>query len=761
MKDKDFFERLSKREYETLEEELKEDYRKTRNIHSKFLLGICYSEQYSKRDDAITIFKELMNTDNRHPNMYLFIAKYTQSDMESSKIIKEGLKFFPNNTRLKNQLLLYTEDINKEKYFEQLEKGNELSLNGLMGMIAFYFKKEEYKKASTLIKKIKASDDIFPNTDLEFLKILISYLAKEEIDESIINSFIVADNNTLQGLIVRLIEIDLTDDKVSAMKLLEQSKYISQYECQSLEIINRADKICYSFPINDKFYTIINRLENKFDSINNKRKLKLISAFQKLSWDEKFTKQDLREIQKLIEEELKSDNDKSLYSNLIDINEELGNNKKYFDAYIRGINYVGAKKISFDNFNDKELNYVVIYTITNVRIYDYNCNNYQNLIENLIISLYKRKQYSSIVRIIENIDYTKLKYLNFGFELAFALKEEKKDSKAKEIYEEYLKLNPSNDAVLNNLGVIYEHEGDFERALEYYEKSEKLLHSKISENNILRAKKLIEQEKKEKEIEEKALENLQLENIWIINRVKLFYKEADDEGNIICPYKKLPIVLKCNEDKANIVLKRLIDKGYVLRNKNHNYNTNANVYRKNFSIEKRIKEIEKENELISSFIDNFNSFTMDNFLNIEYLKTLSKLNAIKKKKIKDIFIRDYKELVFNYLSNQQKATILMSGTIIELLLLYILDKKNVIKYKVGSKQKVRNVIEMDISEMLEVCDKEQLIQNTPKKFMDGMKQFRNFIHPGKELREKTIDIDKSTVELSFSMVNWLILNINF
>ncbi len=760
MEDREFFKRLSKKEYDALEKELLKDYRKTRDIHSRFLLGICYSEQYKRKDDAITIFKELMNTDSKHPNMYLFVAKHTQSNIESSKIIKEGLKFFPDNNRLKNQLLFYTDDNNKEKYFEQLKKDNVVSLSGLIRMIAFYFKKEEYEKASILMEELEITDNIVPKTDLEFLKILIPYLAKKEINESAINSFIVVDNNTLQGLIVRLIEIDLKDDNIIATKLLEQLNYISQYENPFLEIINFTDENHSFFTIDNIFYTILNRLECKFENDIYKRKIKLISAFQKFLWEEDVTKQFLRQTQKLIEEELKNNNDKALYLNLININEKLGNNKKYFDAYIRGINYVGVENICFDNFNDSELDYVVNYIITNVRIYDFNCNEYQNLIQNLIFSLHNRKQYSSIVKISENIDYKKLKYLNFGFELAYALKEQGKDSKAKEIYEEYLEIHPNSDAVLNNLGVIYENEGDFEKALDYYEKSENLSPSKISANNILRSKELIEQRKKEKELEEKSLEYLQLENIWIINRIKLFYEETDDVGNIICPYKKLPIVLKCNEDKANDVLKQFIDKGYIFRNKNHNYDTNASVYKKNFSIEKRINEMEKKNELISSFTDNLNGFTIDNLLSIEYLKILSKLNSIKKKTIKDIFIRDYNELVFNYLSNQQKTTILMSGTIIELLLLYILDKQKVIKYKVGPKQKEKKVIEMDITEMLEVCDKEQLIQNTPKKFMDGMKQFRNFIHPGKELREKTLDIDKSTVELSFSIVNWLILNIN-
>lgn len=760
MEDKEFFKRLSKKEYDALEKELLKDYRKTKDVHSRFLLGICYSEQYKRKDDAITIFKDLMNTDIKHPNMYLFVAKHTQSNIESSKIIKEGLKFFPDNTRLKNELLFYIDDSEKEIYFEQLRKNKEVSSSGLIRMISFYFKKEEYEKASLLMKELEITDNIVSKTDLEFLKIVLPYLAQKEIDENVINSFIVVDNNTLQGLIVRLIEIDLKDDNVLATKLLEQLNYISQYENPFLEIVDFTDRNHSFFTIDNIFYTVLNRLESKFDNETCKRKIKLISAFQKLSWEEDVSKHYLKQIQKLIEEELKNNDDKSLYLNLININEKLGNNKKYFDVYISGINYVGTEDISFDNFNDSELDYVVNYIVSNARIYDFNCNKYQKLIENLIFTLHNRKQYSSVVKISENIDYKKLKYLNFGFELAYALKEQGKDSKAKELYEEYLEMYPNSDAVLNNLGVIYENEGDFEKALEYYEKSESLSPSKVSENNILRSKELIEQRKKEKEQEEKSLEYFQLENVWIINRIKLFYEEADDVGNIICPYKKLPLVLKCNEDKANDVLKQFIDKGYVFRNKNHNYDTNASVYKKNFSIEKRINEMEKENKLISSFTDNLNGFTIDNLLSIEYLKILSKLNSIKKKKIKDIFIRDYNELVFNYLSNQQKTTILMSGTIIELLLLYILDKQKIIKYKVGTKQKEKKVTEMDITEMLEVCDKEQLIKNAPKKFMDGMKQFRNFIHPGKELREKTLDIDKSTVELSFNIVNWLILNID-
>ena len=41
-----------------------------------------------------------------------------------------------------------------------------------------------------------------------------------------------------------------------------------------------------------------------------------------------------------------------------------------------------------------------------------------------------------------------------------------------------------------------------------------------------------------------------------------------------------------------------------------------------------------------------------------------------------------------------------------------------------------------------------------------MKNFRNFVHPGKEIREKLLEIDKQTVDLLMSIVRWLILTLD-
>ncbi len=763
MNEKELAKRISKKDFNNLETELLESFRNTRDLKYKYFLGICYSEQYSRYDEAVTIFKELMNTNFKQPYMYLFVAKRAKTNLESCKVIKEGIKNFNTNKSLKIELLFYLEDDKKEKYFEQLKNEIELSFSLNMEMISYFYKKQNFKKALELIKNINI-DEVPNKIDIQFLNIIILYLSKQKIESDIIDNFTVSDNNSFLGMIVRLIEIDIENNSNKSKKLIQQLTYMSEPDNPFLEVINFSNNHCSYFLIDELFYSLLEKLIAKQTDENSKRKFELIGIFQKLAWENEekpITKTKLKEFQKIINEEMKKNNDINLYLNLMDIYYKLGDNKKYFDTYIKALeNFKDIKYIYLTNFNASELEYVKDYVINNVKIYDFNSERYQYLIENLVKELHKNQKYSDIVKLMDAINYKKLDYIKFGFEIAYAFSENNRTDIAKDIYESYINKYPDSDAAINNLGVIYKQEKNYEKALECYIKAENLSHNDIYSNNITSCTELIEQLDKEKELEYKALEFFEKENIWIIDRIKYFYDEADENGNVICPYKKLPIILKCREDKAQDVLKQMLEKGYLFRNKEHNYDTNASVYKINYSIQRQIQEIEKENILINSLTNNLNNFTIENLSNIEYNKIIARLNSIKPKKIKNIFIRDYNELVFNYLTNQQKTVVLMSGTLVELLLLFILKKKKIVKYKVGSNQKEKKIVEMDITEMLEVCDKEKLVQNTPKKFIDGLKHFRNFIHPGKELREKTLELDKSTIELSFNIVNWLILNID-
>lgn len=768
MEKEKFYKMLNNKEYEELERKLKNEYSENRNLETKYQLGICYGEQFNKIENAKKVFKELMNTDFNHPYIYSFNAKHTRGNIENLKILNEGLRNYPDSRMLNNQLLFYLENNEKEQKYKELDKKDILNVPSIMEMISYYFEKEEFSKSSKIFKDKKSDIENaeFNFEDIGLIRILSTYLSGEKIDLNEISSLIITDNNTIKGIILRLVEIDIVsrEDMSKAKELLKQVNYRSKYPEDFLELINFSDYTSSCFTIKKILFYIINKLILKFENDEEQRKLRLIKSLHYLYWEEdNIKKAELRTIEKDLKEEIKSTENSELYLFLLDIYEKLNDNKKYFMTFVNAIEICRNKEkctIEFSNFKELELEYVADYICNNIKIYNFNSNIYQELIESIIQELFKRNKYGVIIRITESIDFKQLDYLKFGFELAYSYKELKKDKEAKKIYEEYMDKYPNSDATINNLGVIYEKEGNLEKALELYEKAENICHNKIYTNNIERCNNLIEEMKKEEDKFSEALVLFEKENIWVINELKLFYLDCDENNNVICPYKRLPSLLKCSETKAQELLNKFLDKNYIFKNKNHNYNTNSNVYRINKAIYERIKQLEKENILVSNFTDNLNNFTIENLKNLDYIETQQKLSEIKNQKVKDIFIRDYNELVYNYLSNQSKTVVLMSGTIIELLLLYILELNSISKYNVGSKSKNKKIEEMDISEMLEVCTSEKLIHNAPKKFIDGMKNFRNFVHPGKEMREKLLEIDKQTVDLLMSIVRWLILTLD-
>jgi hypothetical protein len=86
------------------------------------------------------------------------------------------------------------------------------------------------------------------------------------------------------------------------------------------------------------------------------------------------------------------------------------------------------KKLKIESANELGM---IQYIKENVRIYDFNSNKYQIIVEYLIQKLHNDNRHKDIINIIDNIDYKKLDYLKFGFELAFAFGENNRTKDAK------------------------------------------------------------------------------------------------------------------------------------------------------------------------------------------------------------------------------------------------------------------------------------------------------------------------------------------
>jgi len=442
-----------------------------------------------------------------------------------------------------------------------------------------------------------------------------------------------------------------------------------------------------------------------------------------------------------------------------DLTKKINNidNNKYFENLISERNAKIFTKIDsvFFNFNKKDLSYAVNYFKDKVILNKENKKYFQDIFTALIVCLYKLKMYYETTLLIDNINYKVLDYAKLSFPIALAFTNLKNYDKAQDFYEKYLEIYPNDVSSLNNLGNIYKLKGNLDKALIFYGKANEIDDNEVTRRNLEKCKNVITDRNKDLE----AVELFNKDNIWIMSRVKLFYKEANDMGHIICPYKKLPYILKCNEIKAQEILNYMIEKRYIKRITEHLYDTYSSVYSKNIYIEKRLDDIEKENNIISYFIHNLDDFSLNTLEKLDYFNIIIKLDNIRTNNIKKIIIRDYNELVFNYLSKQKKTIILLSGSIIELILLYILDINDITSYKVGLKKNNKKIMEMDITELLEVCNENKLLHPVPEKFIDGFKYFRNFIHPGKEIRDNYLELNDLTTQLAFNLVNWLILNL--
>lgn len=290
MKNEEFYQMLYSKQYNELEKRLQKEYDSNKNLEAKYQLGICYGEQFEKIENAKQIFKELMNTEFRPPYIYFFNAQHTNGEMEKMKIINEGLRIYPDNRMLNNQLLLYLEDNEKEQHYKELDKKSILQVSSILEMISYYFEKEEFEKACEIFKskKEQIKDAELNTKDIALIRILLYYFNNEKINLDEINSLIVLGNNSINETILRLVEIDIVSDRniVKAKKLLQQANYRSKYPEDSIELINFADYTSSCYTLKKILFNIIDKLDLKFEDEQDKRKLRLIKSLHYLYWEE-------------------------------------------------------------------------------------------------------------------------------------------------------------------------------------------------------------------------------------------------------------------------------------------------------------------------------------------------------------------------------------------------------------------------------------------------------------------------------------------
>jgi hypothetical protein len=83
------------------------------------------------------------------------------------------------------------------------------------------------------------------------------------------------------------------------------------------------------------------------------------------------------------------------------------------------------------------------------------------------------------------------------------------------------------------------------------------------------------------------------------------------------------------------------------------------------------------NKIPENWIIGFNNITTDKLEEIGYFELNEQIQKITNTKFKSLIKRDFNELIFNYLIQNKKAIIILSGSLIELSLIFYFDKRNI------------------------------------------------------------------------------------
>ncbi len=373
----------------------------------------------------------------------------------------------------------------------------------------------------------------------------------------------------------------------------------------------------------------------------------------------------------------------------------------------------------------------------------------------LVEQLFGEEEYQKIVEIYES-DFIKDKEKLWTFETAYSLENQGKSEPAERIYRYILSEETGNVAALNNLSNILETKKDFDEAFTFIKRAYKLDHEdEAVRNNFERLQKIIQEKKETEQHYQNSLASLQSENDFVISKLKLFIhgfktEKPNSDGHLAVPKWKFKVMMKTNEQIAMSLLDQWLDKGYLRKTDERGEHLET-VYEINPYLEEQLKQL-KNTKMPTKWIDGLEDLTVEALDEFNYFDLVTRLNKIRVK-YRKLALRDFNELSLNFILGNEKAIIILAGSLAEILLIYYCEKKKIseIKYQRQGKSVYRKLYDADLGDLLNYFEQNNILSNTELHLGNLSRIYRNFIHPGKELRE-TEELDQNKAQLCFRSV---------
>jgi tetratricopeptide (TPR) repeat protein len=352
------------------------------------------------------------------------------------------------------------------------------------------------------------------------------------------------------------------------------------------------------------------------------------------------------------------------------------------------------------------------------------------------------------------------KHGNDIFEFAFAYSEMGNKKKAEQIYRHFLISHPDNTAALNNLAIIVEKHPSIKEAYDLIEHAYEIDEDdEIISKNYVRISEKYDSIERQDRVFRDSIELIENENQFVKGKLEDFAnnvrKDPDyKNARMPIPNWKFRTLMQTREDLAESLKKQWLDKGYIY-DTGERADRNVRIYEVNPYLFTALDDI-KSLELNENWMLGFERLEANSLRDIDYFTNRKKIMKTKAK-FKNILLRDYDELVVNYMYGNEKSTIILSGSIAETLLIYYFEKKKVSKitYSRNNKTVSKNLYDTQLNDLLTFIDENKVF---PKQFVhlgNIMRIYRNYIHPGRELKESD-QLVESKAEICYRSLNELI-----
>ena len=371
----------------------------------------------------------------------------------------------------------------------------------------------------------------------------------------------------------------------------------------------------------------------------------------------------------------------------------------------------------------------------------------------LIDDLFQERKFTKIVEFFYS-DICEPQQNFYTFEVAYALSETGYIDEAENVYEYLLRYESSNPAILNNLSHIKETKHQIKQAFDLIQKAYEIdPHDEVIAENYLNLLSILQKQEKIQQAFRNALDYLQDENVFVVEKLRSFVYNLTQEDEfknhrMPIPSWKFSVLMELDQQQAELLSQDWIEKGYLRDTGQHGAQL-APIYELNPFLEEELPKIEQK-QLPAKWIEGVEELTIENLERFSYFSTLYKIRKISGK-YREIAERDLNELFLNYLMKNEKAVIILAGSLVEAVLMYYCEEKEIThlyQQRKNNKYVKRDLYESDLGEILTYLQEKKILSDVFVHIGNIARIYRNFIHPGRELREAAL-LSQSQSNLCF------------